>query len=60
MLLRVEAFDWNCPQHITWRFTETEVADALGPVRRRIREPEDEVALLRAGRQDAQRGQDPF
>ena len=25
----VEAFDWNCPQHITPRFTEQEVRDLL-------------------------------
>ena len=25
VLLRVEAFDWNCPQHITRRFTENQV-----------------------------------
>lgn len=25
----VEAFDWNCPQHITPRFTEEEVRDLL-------------------------------
>jgi len=25
-LIRVEAFDWNCPQHITRRFTEAEWA----------------------------------
>ena len=24
-LIHVEAFDWNCPQHITPRFTETEI-----------------------------------
>jgi len=24
-LIHIEAFDWNCPQHITPRFTETEV-----------------------------------
>jgi len=26
VLLHVEAFDWNCPQHITPRFTEEELA----------------------------------
>jgi hypothetical protein len=26
MLITVEAFDWNCPQHITPRFTEAEMA----------------------------------
>jgi predicted pyridoxine 5'-phosphate oxidase superfamily flavin-nucleotide-binding protein len=25
--LRLAAFDWNCPQHITPRFTELEIAD---------------------------------
>jgi uncharacterized protein len=29
-VIRVEAFDWNCPQHITPRFTEEEIRDALG------------------------------
>ena len=34
--VRVEAFDWNCPQHITPRFTEGQVADVVAPLRRRI------------------------
>jgi uncharacterized protein len=29
--LRLEAFDWNCSQHITPRFTEEEVAAAMSP-----------------------------
>ena len=28
--IRVEAFDWNCPQHITPRFTEAEFAARAG------------------------------
>jgi predicted pyridoxine 5'-phosphate oxidase superfamily flavin-nucleotide-binding protein len=32
-LLHLDAFDWNCPQHITPRFTEPELAQALEPVR---------------------------
>lgn len=28
-IIEVEAFDWNCPQHITPRFTETEIGDQL-------------------------------
>ena len=27
--ITVEAFDWNCPQHITPRFTETQIEDHL-------------------------------
>lgn len=36
LLFRLEAFDWNCPQHITPRFTEGELDRALAPVRDRI------------------------
>ena len=32
LLIHVEAFDWNCPQHITPRFTEAEIASALVPL----------------------------
>ncbi|MFC8716109.1 pyridoxamine 5'-phosphate oxidase family protein [Kitasatospora sp. NPDC057198] len=34
--VRVEAHAWNCPNHITPRFTERELADVLGPVRERL------------------------
>jgi predicted pyridoxine 5'-phosphate oxidase superfamily flavin-nucleotide-binding protein len=40
VLVTVAAYDWNCPQHITPRFTEAELAEALAPVR-------DELAGLR-------------
>ncbi len=36
--IAVEAFDWNCPQHITPRFSEAELHHALDPVRQRIAE----------------------
>lgn len=39
-LIRVEAFDWNCPQHITPRFTLAEVEEAAAPLRGRIAELE--------------------
>lgn len=31
-LIHIEAFDWNCPQHITPRFTEDEVEQAIAPL----------------------------
>ena len=34
-VIRVEAFDWNCPQHITPRFTEEQIREALAPFERR-------------------------
>ncbi len=42
-LLRLEAFDWNCPQHITPRFTATEMA----PLTDRLAQLEAENATLR-------------
>ena len=47
ILLHVEAFDWNCHQHITPRYTKEELAEALEPVRRRQAELEQEIARLR-------------
>jgi len=46
-LLHVEAFDWNCPQHITPRFTQQEIETALSPVRMRIAQLEAENKMLR-------------
>ena len=48
MLFHLEAFDWNCPQHITPRYTEAELAPVLAPVRNRIAELEAENDALRA------------
>lgn len=47
--LRLQAFDWNCPQHITPRFTEEEVAAAVQPLRERLAALEAENARLRSG-----------
>jgi predicted pyridoxine 5'-phosphate oxidase superfamily flavin-nucleotide-binding protein len=32
VVISVAAFDWNCPQHITPRFTEAEVRAAIAPL----------------------------
>jgi predicted pyridoxine 5'-phosphate oxidase superfamily flavin-nucleotide-binding protein len=48
VLVTVEAFDWNCPQHITPRFTLPELEEVIDPVRRRIGVLEAENAALRA------------
>lgn len=46
--LRLAAFDWNCPQHITPRFTPADIAAASAPLHARIAALEAENALLRA------------
>src|SRR5918998_1001722 len=41
VLIKVAAFEWNCPKHITPRFTQDELMEGLSPIRQ-------EMALLRA------------
>jgi predicted pyridoxine 5'-phosphate oxidase superfamily flavin-nucleotide-binding protein len=48
MLIHVEAFDWNCPQHITPRYTLEELQEVLAPLRLRLEKLEAENAALRA------------
>jgi uncharacterized protein len=46
-VIRVEGFDWNCPQHITPRFTEEQIRKGLAPFERRLEELEQENERLR-------------
>ncbi|MEM7774349.1 MAG: pyridoxamine 5'-phosphate oxidase family protein [Pseudomonadota bacterium] len=45
-LITVEAFDWNCPQHITPRFTPDEVETTVAPLKTRIAELEARLSDL--------------
>jgi len=47
MILRVEAFDWNCPQHITPRFTIEEIRVMNQPLYEHIEKLEAEIKLLK-------------
>ncbi len=47
VVFEVEAWDVNCPQHITPRFTEAEMAPVIAGLQARIGELEAEVAALR-------------
>jgi predicted pyridoxine 5'-phosphate oxidase superfamily flavin-nucleotide-binding protein len=48
LVLAVEGFDWNCPQHIVPRYTEEEIEKALAPMRDRLEALERENRALRA------------
>ena len=48
MVLHVEAYDWNCPQHITPRFTAEEIEEVLQPQYQHIKELEAEIIELKA------------
>lgn len=45
ILISIEAFDWNCPQHITPRFTLAEIEEGTAPLRQRIAELEDALQM---------------
>jgi predicted pyridoxine 5'-phosphate oxidase superfamily flavin-nucleotide-binding protein len=60
-LIDVAAFDWNCPQHITQRFTLEQVEEATRPLRERIRELEARLAAeVRADQSHAERANVDF
>ena len=40
LIIRVEAYDWNCPQHITPRYTDAEIDTLIAPLIRKIDELE--------------------
>jgi len=48
LVIHLAAFDWNCPQHITPRFSEAELAPALAPLRARLHALESENVALHA------------
>jgi hypothetical protein len=58
-LLHLEAFDWNCAQHIKPRFTEQEIDQALQPIRSRVEALETENAALAARLRQHEEDVDP-
>ena len=49
IIFSLEAWDVNCNQHITARYSEAEMAPAVNKLLERIKELEAEVARLRGG-----------
>lgn len=47
MILHVEAFDWNCPQHITQRYTMDEIRMMTAPMTEHIEKLEKEIEELK-------------
>ena len=47
IIILVEAYDWNCPQHITPRFTEAEIAAAATGMQQELAELKAENAKLK-------------
>lgn len=47
-LIDIIGFDWNCPQHITPRFTEAEIAAVVAPLNAELASLRAKVGRLRA------------
>jgi predicted pyridoxine 5'-phosphate oxidase superfamily flavin-nucleotide-binding protein len=49
-VIKVAAYDWNCPQHITPRFTQAEIEAVMGSLKQRIADIEAELEECRSTR----------
>lgn len=47
MVFHIEAYDWNCPQHITPRYTKEEVEEAFLPQQEYMAKLEAEIKALK-------------
>ena len=48
VVISIEAYDWNCPQHIMPRFTEAEMAPWVATLQQKVADLEEENARLKA------------
>ncbi|MFY7806550.1 MAG: pyridoxamine 5'-phosphate oxidase family protein [Limnoraphis robusta] len=46
ILIDVEAWDWNCPQHIPLKYSEAQVTEMIAPLQTRIQELEAQLASI--------------
>ena len=42
-IIKVEAFDWNCPQHITPRYTESDIESLITPLTNELAEVKSQL-----------------
>jgi ferredoxin-NADP reductase/predicted pyridoxine 5'-phosphate oxidase superfamily flavin-nucleotide-binding protein len=54
-IITVEGYDWNCPQHITPRFTEAEVSRMSAPLHAQVKRLKEQLAAADAAPRAVQR-----
>lgn len=52
MVFNIEAYDWNCPQHITQRYTMAEIEDVINPLKNHITNLETQIEALTSKNND--------
>ena len=50
IVIRIEAIEWNCPQHITPRYSEAEVGHVLEPLLEKNKQLRDQLLTLQESR----------
>jgi uncharacterized protein len=55
-VIHVEAYDWNCPQHITPRYTAEEIREGMQSIEKRVQTLEEENKKLRKELAEARSG----
>ena len=46
IVIHVEAYDWNCPQHITPRYTQAEIDKLMAPLQEEIQTLKAQIGLV--------------
>jgi predicted pyridoxine 5'-phosphate oxidase superfamily flavin-nucleotide-binding protein len=50
IMIKIAAFDWNCPQHITPRFTQAEIESVMGNLKEHLADLEAQLQECRSNR----------
>ncbi|MDL2337039.1 MAG: pyridoxamine 5'-phosphate oxidase family protein [Pseudomonadota bacterium] len=59
-VITVDGYDWNCPQHITPRFTQAEIENAVAPLHAEIAQLKEALEDAQAAVAPARLGQGPL
>jgi len=59
-VIKIEGWDWNCPQHITPRFTEAEVATLVQPLQAQVQQLRAKLAASQVAAKPSVLGDGPL
>jgi len=60
VIIDIEGYDWNCPQHITPRFTEAEIEVGVAPLHAEIARLREALGSTEAARAPSELGNGPL
>ena len=60
VVITVEGYDWNCPQHITPRFTRAEINEGVAPLHEEIARLREALGSVRTTERPVELGSGPL